>query len=120
MIYRPNLPNLQTRKKKQLKEWLVVAKELSVNVKTKNSFKHEISTNLKNFGQLREIILLPKFPIKSHSVHWGINPTVKTLTPLFFQAPLRSAHCPSPPFLGNTLLYIMVFREIPLKNLISQ
>ena len=54
-------------------------------------------TNLKDFGQIREFKLLPKFPVMSHSVHWGINPPPsKTPPPLFCQAPHKSAHCPSP------------------------
>ena len=31
---------------------------------------------------------------------------VSTTTPLFYQAPLKSANCLSPPFLGNSPLYI--------------
>ena len=30
-------------------------------------------------------------------LHWGINPPLKNTPPLFCQAPLKSANCPSPP-----------------------
>ena len=37
-----------------------------------------------------------------HSVHCGINPPSKTPPPLFLAKPLlKSANCPSPPYLGN-------------------
>ena len=53
-----------------------------------------------------------------HSVHWGINPhPPKKHHPLFFaNPPLKSTHCPSPPLLGNSPLYIIVFHETPLKT----
>ena len=38
IIYRPDLHNLQTRKK--VKQQAMGAKKVSVNVKTKNGFKH--------------------------------------------------------------------------------
>ena len=43
-----------------------------------------------------------------YSVHWGVNPPPhsKTPPPLSCQAPLKSANCPSPPFLGNLPLSI--------------
>ena len=45
-----------------------------------------------------------------HSVQWGINPPPpqkKTPPPAFLPSPpLKSANCPSPPFLGNSPLYI--------------
>ena len=44
-----------------------------------------------------------------HSVHCGINPLFLT------KPPLKSANCPSPPFLSNPS-YVSVFREPP-KNL---
>ena len=49
-------------------------------------------------------------------MRWGINAPFKNTTPSFLQsAPLKSANCPSPPFLGNPPT-ILVFREpLPLK-----
>ena len=99
----------------------MVAKEVSTNVKTKNTFKYQIPTNLKNFGQIREIELLPKFPIMSHSAHWGFNPSSETPPFFFTKPPLKFAHCPSPPpFLGNSPIYTIVLREAPLKVWIFQ
>ena len=42
------------------------------------------------------------------------TPLKNTPAPLSCQAPLKSANCPSPPFLGNPP-YILVFREPPIK-----
>ena len=46
-----------------------------------------------------------------HSVHWGINPPSphpQNTTPLFFAWPsLKSVNCPSPPFSGNSTLYLV-------------
>ena len=81
IIYRPE---------KKLKEKLVVAIEVSVTVKTKNTFKYQISTNSKSFGQIRCFLfcLIVWIGVSSQKHH-----------PLFFgQAPLKSADCPSPPF----------------------
>ena len=77
--------NLLTRRKK-LKRVASGGKEVSVNVKTKNTFKYQMPTNLKNFGQIREIELLHKFPIMSHSARWVINPPQKHHH-LFFAKP---------------------------------
>ena len=40
IIYKPDLHNLQASTKK-LKKWLMVETKLSINVKTKNTFKHD-------------------------------------------------------------------------------
>ena len=40
MIYRPDLHNVQTKRKK-LKKQLMATTELSINVKTKNIFKYD-------------------------------------------------------------------------------
>ena len=50
-----------------------------------------------------------------HSVYWGINLPSKTLPPLSCQAPVKSAKCPSLPFLGNSPLYIGFFMTPALK-----
>ena len=53
----------------------------------------------------------------SHSVHWGINsPPLKL--PLFLAKPLplKSANCPTPPFLGNPSLCIGFSCHPPLKS----
>ena len=48
-----------------------------------------------------------------HSVHWGAtSPPSKPPPPLSCQAPLKSANCPSPLFLGNPLS-ILIFSEPP-------
>ena len=41
------------------------------------------------------------------------NPPQKHRPPLSCQAPLKSANCPSPPFLGNPPPYILVFIKPP-------
>ena len=59
----------------------------------------------------KEIKLLPKFPIMSHSVNWDVSPPCQRHHLFFFGNPLLNLHTAKPPF---------VFREIPLKTLISQ
>ena len=46
------------------------------------------------------------------------TPTNKSTPPLSCQGPpsLKTAKCPSPHFLGNSPLYIVFFRESPLKS----
>ena len=45
--------------------------------------------------------------LAAHSVHWGIKPPQKHHPLLSCQAPsLKTANCPSPPFLGNSPFYI--------------
>ena len=62
---------------------------------------------------------LASYILCCHSMHWGINPPQKH-HPLFFaKPPLKSASCPSPPFLGNSTLYV-VFLVNPPKNQIFQ
>ena len=95
-----------------------MAKEVSFNVKTINTFKYQIPTNLKNFGLIREIELLPKFPIMCHSVHWGINPPQKHHPIFFVKAPLNLHTVQVLSFLGSSSPYLIVFRETPLKVLI--
>ena len=59
----------------------------------------------------------------SHSVHWGTNlPSQKHQLPLCLQAlPLKSANCPSPPFLGNPpSVYWIFVTPLPPKNRILQ
>ena len=41
-----------------------------------------------------------------HSEHWSINPPQKHHSLFFAKSPLKSANCWSPPFLGNSPLYI--------------
>ena len=65
----------------------MVAIEVSVTVKTKNTFKYQISTNSKSFGQIRCFLFCPPPPYLKN-----------TTLSLFGQAPLKSAHSPSPPF----------------------
>ena len=75
-----------------------------------------------NFGQIREIELLSMFPIMSHSVHWGIksNPPQKHHPSFLPSRPLNLHTIQAPPLLGNSPLYIIVFRETPLKTWIFQ
>ena len=53
-----------------------------------------------------------------HSVHWGLNPPLNNITPLFLaKPPLKSVNSPSPPFLGNLPpLYWFFVNPIP-KNI---
>ena len=59
-----------------------------------------------------------------HSVHWGINPRSKTPHPLSCLAPpllpLKSANCPSPPFLGNPPPLYRFYVNSPPKSWIFQ
>ena len=56
-----------------------------------------------------------------YHVHWGITThPPKNTTPLFLaKFPLKSANCPSPPFLGNPS-YILVLHEPSPKSRIFQ
>ena len=53
--------------------------------------------------------------VKNHTVHWGHlpPPPSKTSLPLSCQAPLKSAKCPSPTFLGNPPPLYWFFHEPP-------
>ena len=50
-----------------------------------------------------------------HSVHWGINPPLKTPPPLG-QASPQICRMSKPPFLGNSPLYIGFSWTLPPKN----
>ena len=47
-------------------------------------------------------ICVKKKASPTHSVHWGLNPHLKFITPSFAKSSIKSANYPSPPFLGNS------------------
>ena len=46
-------------------------------------------------------ICVKKKASPTHSVHWGLNPHLKFITPSFTKSSIKSANYPSPPFLGK-------------------
>ena len=52
MIYRPDLHNSQASRKK-LKKQLMVETKLSINVKTKSTFKHDYDAKFPNITEIR-------------------------------------------------------------------
>ena len=81
----------------------MVEKDLSVDIKTKITFKY-------NYFLSFSLFLIACI---------GISIPLKNTSPFFCQAALKSAHFLSP-FSGSSSLYIMLFRKNFLKNWIFQ
>ena len=66
-------------------------KALIVQKYFQDSVKHLLRVLLQN-------LLTYTLRKRCHSVHWGLNPALKTPPPSFLPIPLKSANSPSPPF----------------------
>ena len=87
--------------------------KMELFAKIYNSLKHFWAFPIFFLKKLVLPVFYPYSPL-TRSVHWSMTSPPQKHQPHLFLAksPLKSANCPSPPFLGNPP-YILVSREPP-------